>query len=206
MEKQEKTLQPKESIEIIQKMMTASRKQFADNGAHMVLWAIILIFAGLTNYFLHLSNVASANLAEWTTAVWIAFPIIGGILSIFIGRNQAKDQKVTTAMNRILKFMWIGYGVVLFFVIFFSIKNRLSPSPFIMLFTSFAVFIYGLGVKYTPFIVGSICFLILGVFAFIITPNINELLLFSLSIIAGYLIPGLMLYKKVKHQKDTENV
>lgn len=205
MEKQEQTLEPEKSLEIIQRMIRASQQQFADNGSYMILWAIVLILASLVNYALLYTNLDKEILSQWIGINWIFFPIVGGILSFIVGNRQSHEQQVKTHVGQVLKFMWIGYGITLFFIIFFPLQKGISPIPFILLLTGFATFIFGLGVKYTPFIIGSVCFLLLAIAAFLASYE-NEILIFALAIALGYLVPGLMLYRKVKHQNFSENV
>ncbi len=191
----EKELKPEESLKIIQSMVKASRQQYANQGVFMIVWAILLIIAALINYFLITSNLDLETIYLWIPIIWIAFPVLGGIISFILGKRQSKKEPVNTQMGNLLKFMWIGFGVILFFTIFFPLQNGNSPIPFILLLTAFAIYIIALGIKDLPFMIGSICVLILGVIAFWVSYPI-QLLLFSLALILGYLIPGIMLNRK----------
>lgn len=191
----EKELKPEESIKIIQRMIKASQQQFADNGIFMIIWAIVLIFGTLVNYFLITLSTDIETMNRGITITWISFPTLGGILSIIAGKHQSKKENVKTHISNLLKYMWFGFGVALFFTILFPALNGNSPIPFILILTAFAIYIFALGIKYLPFMLGSICALSLGVVAFWVNYP-TQLLAFGLAILLGYLIPGIMLYRK----------
>lgn len=191
----EKELKPEESIKIIQRMIKASQQQFADNGIFMIIWAIVLILGTLVNYFLITLSTDIETMNRGITITWISFPTLGGILSIIAGKRQSKKENVKTHIGNLLKYMWFGFGVALFFTILFPALNGNSPIPFILILTAFAIYIFALGIKYLPFMLGSICALSLGVVAFWVNYP-TQLLAFGLAILLGYLIPGIMLYRK----------
>src|SRR5699024_1472717 len=196
----EKELQPEESIKIIQQMIKASQQQFANNGIFMIIWAIVLILAALVNYFLITLSVDRETMNQGITLTWIIFPSLGGIISFIVGKRQSKKENVKTHIGNLLKYMWIGFGVALFFTILFPALNGNSPIPFILILTAFAIYIFALGIKYFPFILGSVCVLALGVIAFWVNYP-TQLLAFGLAILIGYLIPGIMLYRKYNDVK-----
>lgn len=201
----EKQLKPEESIKIIERMIKASQQQFANNGIYMIIWAIVLILGVLVNYFIVTLDIAVATINQGIILTWIAFPCLGGFISFIVGKRQSKNKHVKTHIGNLLKYMWIGFGVVLFFTILFPLINGNSPIPFILILTAFAIYIFALGIKYTPFMIGSICVLSVGVVAFWLNYPL-QLLAFSLAILFGYLIPGIMLYKQYNTIKQSPHV
>src|SRR5690625_2945325 len=191
----EKELKPEESIKIIQQMIKASQQQYADNGIYMIIWAIVLILASIVNYFLLTINLDGHILNQWINITWTSSLVLGGIISFIVGIRQSKKEIITTHIGNLLKYMWIGFVVVLSFTILFSALNKNSPIPFILILTAFAIYTFALGIKYSPFILGSVCVLILGVIAFWVNYS-TQLLAFGFAILLGYLIPGIMLYRK----------
>lgn len=198
-------LTPKESLEVIQQMIAASRQNFADKAINMILWGVILIVASFINYMLLIIDLEAQTRSNWIAITWIGLPVLAGFWSFSIGRRQKNKKRVKTHIGSLLSKMWLGYSVALFFIIFFCADAHCSPIPFILLLTGFATFIFGLGVKYTPFIMGSICFSLFAVAAYLASINADtasyQLLIFGCAIAIGYLIPGLLLYKKVKTEK-----
>lgn len=196
----EKELKPEESLKIIQQMIKASQQRFADNGIFMILWAVVLILGAVVNYYLTTLDLDVQTMNQGITITWITFPVLGGIISLIVGKRQSKKDPVKTHIGNLLKFMWVGFGVALFFTILFPALNGNSPIPFILLLTAFAVYIFALGIKYLPFMMGSIAVLILGVIAFWVDYPM-QLLAFGLAIFLGYLIPGMMLHRKYNAAK-----
>ncbi len=191
----EKELKPEESLKIIQQMIKASQQRFADNGIFMIIWAIVLILGAVVNYYLITLDFPLQTMNQGITITWITFPVLGGIISSIVGKRQSRKDPVKTHVGNLLKLMWIGFGVVLFFTILFPALSGNSPIPFILLLTAFALYIFALGIKYLPFMLGGIGVLILGVVAFWMDYPM-QLLAFGLAIFLGYLIPGIMLNRK----------
>lgn len=196
----EKELKPEESLKIIQNMIIASQQQFANNGIFMIVWAIVLILAALANYLIIASGTDGTTINRWLPVIWVGFTILGGIISLAIGFRQSKRKTVETHIGKILKWMWLGFGVVLFFTILFPILNNSSPIPFILTLTAFAVYIFALTIRYLPFMIGASCILILGALSFWTNYEL-QLVAFALAIFLGYLIPGIMLYRKYNSRK-----
>lgn len=196
----EKELKPEESLKIIQNMIQASQQKFADNGIFMIIWAVVLILGAIANYFLILSNLDTESISRWTNIIWISFTSLGGLISIFVGIRHEKKETVHTHIGRILKLMWFGFGIALFFTILFPVLNDRSPIPYILILTSFAVYIFALVIRYTPFMIGSLCILIFGAVSFWVQYD-AQLLAFALAIISGYLMPGIMLNRKYNTSK-----
>lgn len=198
-------LTPKESLEVIQQMIAASRQNFADKAIYMIVWGVVLIVACLVNYVLLFIDLEAQTRSNSIIVTWIGLPILAGIWSYIIGCRQTNKKNAKTHIDNLLRKMWFGYGIALFFIIFFCADAHRSPIPFILLLTGFATFVFGLGVKYTPFIIGSICFTLFAIVAYWASLNTEtahyQLLIFGGAIVVGYLIPGLLLYKKVKTEK-----
>ncbi len=199
------SLDPKESLEIIQKMVYATRQNYADKGIYMIIWGIALILASCSNYLIVISTDDPTALSHWTIANWIGFPVLAGILSSVIGYRKSHSPGVQTHIGSLLNRMWIGYTIVLFVTMYFCVQAQLSPIPFILLLTGFATFIFGLGVRSNAFIIGSICFVLFSLAAFLSASQPEtanyQLLIFACAILIGYLIPGILLYKKVYFSK-----
>lgn len=200
-----KPIDPKESLEIIQQMIAASRQQFAEKGAYMILWGIMMIVASTANFLIFSLDLENSVRSNWIAGIWIGFPIIAGVISYVIGSRMAKKCTIKTHIGSLLQKMWIGYSINLFLIVFFTIQAEISPIPYILALTGFATSIFGLGVRYKAFIIGGLCFFIFAVLAFWISlyPDFvkYQLLIFALAIAIGYLIPGVMLYKKVNSSK-----
>lgn len=196
----EKELKPQESLKIIQQMIKASQQQFADNGIFIIVWGILLILAALSNYMVAISGMDVESQNQWISLIWSGFSGLGLIISMVIGFRRSKKQTVETHIGKILKWMWLGFIVILFFTILFPLLNGNSPIPFVLILTAFALYIFALALRYKPFIVGGVCVLVLGVLSFWANYEL-QLMAFALAILLGYLLPGIMLYRKYDRSK-----
>lgn len=201
MKPEESSLAPKESLAIIQKMVHAPRQNYADRSIYMIIWGIILIVASFTHYLILISTNDPTTLSHWIIANWIGFPVLAGILSCVIGYRKSSSRGIKTHIGSLLRKMWVGYTIVLFFTFYFCIQAQLSPIPFILLLTGFATFIFGLAVRSNAFIYGSICFVLFALAAFFSASQPEtanyQVLIFAAAILVGYLIPGILLYQKI---------
>lgn len=173
------------SIEIIENMFNESRRSLYRNSFHFLLWGGLLIPAGVAEYLLRES--------EYFWMVWPAVGVLGGIVATIYSFKEGKRSGVQTTGDRITAFTWGGFGFTLIWVIAFSVKNQFPPSALILLMAGFATFISGGISKFTPFIWGGIV-LVLGatVCGFFVEYMFHSLI-FSASMLFGYVIPGFML-------------
>lgn len=176
-----------QSVEIISKMIQESRKSLHRNSFYFILWGSLLIPAGIAEYFM----LGTPN--YWM--IWPAIGIIGGIVSSIYGSKESKRSGVQTAGDRITSYTWGAFGATLIFVIIYSVSKGLTPHPLILITAGLATFISGGISKFKPFVMGGV-FLGLGAIAsgFFIDPEFHGLV-FSTSILLGYVIPGVQLRK-----------
>jgi hypothetical protein len=114
---------------------------------------------------------------------------------------ERKAEKVKTHAGQFLKYLWIGFGITLFFIILFAGLGKISPIPFILAITGMATFISGGAMGFKPLIVGGIVFWIGAALAASL-PGPEQLLVNAAITFFGYIIPGIMLkrtYKKEQH-------
>ena len=128
--------------------------------------------------------------------MWVLMPFVGVPISIWYGRKNRMQRKVTTIIDEFYKYIWIGFGVSMFCVIFLSVSYQHTPTPFILVLMAFAVFISGITLKFKPLIYGSIIFWISAILLFYVQSDALQLLIFAGSVILGYIVPGFYLRKQ----------
>lgn len=175
------------SIEIIESMMLESKKSLSNNSFYFIFWGALLIPAGIAEYFLF----GTANF-------WMIWPIVGvggGIVSFIYGIKDSKKADMFTAGDRITAFTWGGFGFTLILSIAFSVYHHLSPHALVLMLAGLATFISGGISKFNPFILGAVVLEIGAILcAFFIEPAFQGLV-FAVSILFGYVIPGFILRK-----------
>lgn len=188
----EKQMTHEESLALIQSMILTARNKVAEDGFQFLLWGILVIVASLVNYLLF-----TTGFADKAGLVWLILPIVGWPISYIYEKRKDKSQQVETYADKNAGYVWIAYGITMFFTIFYSIYIKASPIPFILLLTGMATFTSGLTLKFRPLIFGGIVFWLFAVATFFTEPAIH-LLLNAVAIALGYLIPGCMLRRQAK--------
>lgn len=177
-----------QSIEIIEKMFSESKKSLHNYSFYFITWATVLIPASIAEFIIN----DPAN--YWF--IWPVAGILGGIACWVYSARQNKTQGVTTATDRIYNFTWGGFGFALVFAIIFSVYNRMSPHSLILMLAGLATFITGGIARFNPFIYGSLVMQLMAIGCAFFVPMEYHPILFSVGILFGYLIPAILLRKK----------
>lgn len=195
-ETMESSLDEHKSIELIRGMINNGRRNFSEGSVFYLVWGWAVLIAGLGQYAL--LNVADYKY-HW--AVWPVAMTVAGVASAVIGARQGKKQKFVTFTDTAMKYLWGGFVIFLFLLLFISPQIGWGPSYVLIVgLYGFGTFVSGGILQFRPLIIGgllSIGLAITGVFVPLITESFsNVLLLLCLSIVVSYLIPGYMLRAK----------
>ena len=134
---------------------------------------------------------------------WVVWPIagtLGGIISSIYGSREEKRHQVKSLGDRIMKYTWGGFLIFLVLGIVFSVVQGMSPSPIVLMLAAYATFISGGISKFKPLIYGAIALLIGAIITAFYVPATWHGLVFSISILLGYVYPGYMLKQKENAQ------
>ena len=185
-------METSQSIEIIENMFSESKKSLHRNSFYFILWGILLIPAGVAEYFF-----------SGQPNYWIIWPIlggIGGIVTAVYGIREGNRAGVQTIGDRITSFTWGAFVFTMVLAIIYTVNNNLSPSPMVLMLAGSATFISGGISKFTPFIWGGIILEVGAILcAFVFGPEYHGLI-FAGSILLGYVIPGLIL-RRIENDK-----
>jgi hypothetical protein len=185
-------MEAEKSIEIIESMFKESKKSLHRHSFYFILWGIMMIIAGLAEYFLYGK--------EYFWAIWPTAAITGGIIASVYSRKEGKRSGTTTLSDRIHSYTWGAFGISLFLAIFYAIYNHLSPHPLVLLLAGSATFISGGISKFKPFIWGGLVLEAGSVACAYFIDNRYHGLVFAFCIALAYVIPGLILRKSENGQ------
>ena len=187
MERQE-SLSPEQSLQLINEMIVKAKRSFSNISFYFLMWGWLLLVAGITEYVL-------ARIVHWEYS-WIGWPIVGilGGIGASLHGSRSKSAKGTTYMDNLFMYIWLGFIAMLIVLIVSTVANGINPGPFIMIATGLPTFISGGAMRFRPLIVGGVLFWVIGLLSFFVLEEYSSLL-FSLSILCGYIIPGMMLKK-----------
>lgn len=185
-------MNPEKSLEIIQSMMTESKRSFHKVSPYFLIWGLLMSIAGITE-----SIVVYKLDMKQGFAVWGVMGIVGGIISMIYSKRESKNQPAKNFHDIMYNYVWGGFGITLFLVIVLSVINKINPAPYILLLTGLPTFVTGGLAKHTPLKLGGFVFWIAGILAFLVSKEFSGIV-FSLAILFGYLVPGYLLLKQEK--------
>lgn len=180
-----KTLNSKESLELITRMIAETRSQLERGGG-----TIFLIW-GYTSILVAVTTLTLFTLTEddHYLLLWWALPILGNILTYLQLRNRPK--RVKTYIDKFIKNIWITIGIVA--VVFpivgiFSWVANFMIIPFEALLLSTGVILTGLTIKFKTLTICGFLSLALSLFMYCISDGYTYV--FIAMFIIGLIIPG----------------
>jgi len=192
METDEKVLTGEESLKIITGMIDRTKLNISQGSFHLLFWGWLILICSLTEYLLY-------TFTEFENPYYVWFFVIPGVfVSLVYGFIKGRSQKVYTYADGIYMWIWIGFFVTATILFVFLSKNMGDVGPFILLLAGYPTFISGIVVKFRPLIIGGLCFWVLSLAAHFAGPSISPLAV-PVAMLAGYLIPGYLLKKRVDH-------
>ena len=175
-----------QSLQIIHDMINKARFNFSRASFHFILWGILLVGAALYEFFA--SNVFEGSMP------FIAWPIVGvlgGILSSVYGARSARGESMTH-LDRVYSGIWITFFATLILLLVGFVSQKENPGSFIMILTGLPTFLTGFVLRFRPLIYGGVGFWMLG-FASLYVFREYSSLIFAVSMIQGYLVPGFLM-------------
>ena len=188
----EKQLTPQQSLDVITSMIQQAKGNMQKNSFYFLLWGWTIVIANVGVYLLiKFTDVANPYMMFLIT-------IVSAIISMIQGIRQGKQAVVSTHLDSIYKWLWIGLGVNCFIFWFFGARIGWQLSAVIITMCAVPTLLSGVLLKFKPLIFGGVIFWVFGALIFI-TENENQFLLAAIAIALGYLVPGYMLRNSDKH-------
>jgi hypothetical protein len=184
-------LSNQKSLQIIEEMVQKAKFNFSGNAFYFILWGVLLLASSVfefTTSYLGQSSIA-----------WFGWPvvsIIGGCISAFYS-SKNKKSNCMLHLDRMYVQVWIAFGFTLFVLIFGLIYKGINPNPFVMMLAALPTYLTGKIIGFKPLVYGGLMFGVLGVISLFVPAGMVSLV-YSLSMILGYIIPGFMM-KTIKN-------
>jgi hypothetical protein len=195
METNEKAMTPEESLQIIQKSISTSRKNMKSGSFYYLLWGWVLLFSSLLCYFV-LRYLIRNEIYEYmylkSLLCWLIPIVIGYVIQFIQKGRQRNKQLVRTYIDRYLTILWASAGVTFVLMVVICYLLDVYPTPFILSGVGLVTFVSGNMIRYTPLMIGGLISAAAAVVA-VITPGLGQLLVFAVVILLGYLLPGYLL-------------
>lgn len=192
---EERNITPEESILIIKQMIQKTRERVVNDGFYFLLWGFLVIAGCLVTYFAHITKHF-----EIINPAWMVLLGIGVLWSTLVSVRQGKRQHHIGQIDFIGKMLWLAF-LVSMFIVMFIIKDYELMNTAMLILIGFATFVSGAILRFKPLYVGGILFWI-GAIIIGFIPFPYASLFYAGIMLAGYVIPGILLTRKVKMQKQ----
>lgn len=190
MELQDKPLGPEESLQLIQKFISGARYNLQKFAFGIVFWGILIALAALMQYFLIRFTGFQMS--------WLPWPVLmtaGFVCSMVYYSRHNKKRGTVSSLGSFFQWLFFCGGLTYFLLAFLCVQQNISPIPFMLALTSLLIGVSGLVLRYKPMFWGGVLFFLAAIAGVFLTP-LDQLLLMAITIIVGYLLPGILLTRK----------
>jgi hypothetical protein len=199
---EDKTLNEKESLELITKMIQNTKHRMEQNsGLPLILWGTLTVFFSVLIWSLFKFGIANSPIYN---LLWLGIPILGWIGMVIILKTGTKKRYVKTFIDKVINYIWLVLGMATFILCIVAYISHNIPILFIIaLLMTCGVAITNLIINFKT---GTWC----GVIGILLSPlciyfkGLDSLLIFALIFGITMIIPGIVLQvKSKKYAKGT---
>ncbi len=203
---EEKTLTPQESMEVIARMIEASKQRLSMPDLRIsVLWAVLTIATAAT--------VLIVSLVDYNpliNLVWFAIPVIGLPANLLMARKEGVGKGFKTAIDVISDGIWRTVGVVAILLSLICLAFNIAGHPqawlamfyFAFIVVGFGAAMQGIVLKESSYVFGGL-FSILAGFVVVVLSLCNIPLLmvwviplYILCFLLMFIVPAFIIRKK----------
>lgn len=181
------TLSPQDSLRIITETIEKTKSNVQNSSFYFLLWGWLVSIAGITQFIL----LSYTDIRAYFY-VWPIISVIGVIACIVYGFKVERKKSHETYLDSVFKNLWIVIGISFFIIVFIALWLHTVVVPFILLIAGVGTLSSGLIIKFKPMIIGGILFFIFAIGSLFVEHS-YQVLVSTLAIITGYLIPGYIL-------------
>jgi hypothetical protein len=221
---EEKQLSEKESLQLITEMISKAKHSYHENGSSAILWGTVVAVCGFVRFAeLYFHFYIGFD-------IWL-LTLVAFIPQIFISISERKNRKVVSHTEAAMNTIWVVYAISMFALVFYfnivpGVSDRFlagegvkilvtsadgnthnfhydvpSAGSLLILMYAIPTFATALAYKFRPMIYASVlCYAFFIVSCF--TPTAYDMLLNGLAGIFNWLIPGIILRRRFKKEKE----
>ncbi len=200
---EEKQLSNSESLALIGKMIQVAKEDHRYSGDGWLIWGWLLFVASVSS-----AIFAFTGLGRYVGWIWTATLPIVIILYLYEAISAKKKVTVKTYVQELLDKFGTGFFVSLFSMIAASMINIHQSFNFgyYYILYAFWMYIHGSAIRFKPLIIGAYVNWAAAIGIFLVKDFAIAMLISSVAILVGYLIPGYMLrsiYKGKFNQQES---
>lgn len=188
MKNQEDNLSPKESLDIITRMILEAKGKVQQNSVYFLLWGWVVMLGNIGMFMLQQLEYSRPYI------VWL-ITIPAWIYTLYRAYRQRKIGSASSHFDKISGALWVCFGIIIFTLIAFGFKINYQLNPLILLFSAVPTFTSGVILRFRPLMMGGILFWLCSIVSFLVTREYQPLV-GAAAIAFGYLIPGYLLHYK----------
>lgn len=196
---EEKNFNPANSLQLIESMIKQAKSAEKDNGMGWILWGWLLFIASTAHYIAIRLNLPNRSY------IWAAFGVLAILLMLYTVINKLiikKNKQVQTYTGQLLSKLTLAFFISLAIMVYGNavtkIENNGLNFGFLLLLYAFWMFIYAAAFRFTLFYWGAALSWLGAVVIFYFRERLGAevLLVHSVCVGLGYIIPGHIAYKK----------
>jgi hypothetical protein len=186
---------PKDSLQLIDSMISQAKNRFSENGFLYLLWGWVILFCSVTHFIL-----IKLDLFEHPEIIWASTWLVVIFQVIYLLRRR-KKQTVKTYSEHIIGYVWMVFGITMGMISFILSKtnNWDVMNPLLLMMYGMPTFLSGVIMRFKALKVGGIICWGLSIISVLVAP-IYVLLLLAVAVIAAWIIPGYLLSARYKLQ------
>lgn len=186
---QDKQLTNEESLKLITEMIGQAKRNFAKGGSfYFLLWGWVVLLANLGHYVM-----AQWQLYDRPYMIWM-ITLPAAVITIIYSVRMDRSASVKSHLDRMYGWVWLAMFIGTVIILAFMADVNYNVNPIILVFAGIGTFLSGCMLRFPPLVLGGFALWIASVAAFL-SPAIDQYLVASVGILAGYLIPGYLLRK-----------
>jgi len=195
---QENEFTGRQSLELIESMISRARNTFTDNSHLYLLWGWVVFSCSVLQFLLN--NVFHY---ERHYLVWMLTWLVA-VYQVFYLAKKRKKTRVKTYSDHIINFVWISFivsMVLMIFIIGRGLDDRTYHilNPVFLALYGIPTFLTGIIIRFKPLVTGGISCWVLSLGASF-TPADYHVLLIAAAMLVAWIIPGYLLKAKFKKQ------
>lgn len=192
---QSKNFSPKDSLLLIDSMISQAKNRFTDNGFLYLLWGWVIFACSLFHF-------AAIKLSLFKHPEWVWTLTWGAVIFQVIYLVKAKKkEKVKTYSDGIIDAIWICFGICM--LVLTIVMGRFNLwiyiNSLVLIFYGIPTFLSGFVMRFTPLKIGGVICWVLAIVSTFLLP-VYYLLLLASAVLIAWIIPGYLLRKKFKNQ------
>ncbi len=182
----------KQQIEIINNSINQTKENLRPLAFNFVFWGSLIIIMSLFHFFF----TSLIEFYEYSALIyWTSIPFLGFLFSLYYNIKMGHKIGFQTIIGRSLSVIWSVFFISWIVLIISSFIIKKSPVESIIFLLGVTTLTTGRIIRNVYITIGG--FVLLFVYLYLLTnPNLNLLLINSVALFFGFLLPGLSLYYK----------